>query len=271
MSGAAHMVSTGAALGIARTSACTAWRRGCRFSSVAPAVRGSTSDGSARWGERLGGSGLAEAQPPSGPRQPQHSFRRQSGAVAALDEQRSRPGAQQPPARDARIIYASAPSLGHHQEGHPESSERVPAILAALRKADLDHLARPGEIVELTDFEAAPRSAVAEVHELRYLHGLEKAMTVAADEGLVYLESSGPTFATAATYAEVMRAAGAGLAVVDAVVASASERHSSGGAALSAAGFALVRPPGHHAVPAGPMGFCLVDHVGVAARHAQRK
>eukprot|EP00850_Spirogloea_muscicola_P026219 SM006128S20101 [mRNA] locus=s6128:22:558:- [translate_table: standard] len=55
------------------------------------------------------------------------------------------------------------------------------------------------------------------MHELRYLHGLEKAMEVAADEGLVYLESSGPTFATAATYAEVMRAAGAGLAVVDAV------------------------------------------------------
>jgi acetoin utilization deacetylase AcuC-like enzyme len=65
------------------------------------------------------------------------------------------------------------------------------------------------------------------------------------------------TYTTPASYEAARLAAGAGMVAVEAVVA---------GQVSNA--FALIRPPGHHATPTQPMGFCLLNNIAIAARHA---
>ncbi|KAJ8765391.1 hypothetical protein K2173_012088 [Erythroxylum novogranatense] len=165
---------------------------------------------------------------------------------------------------DARIIYSVAAAMGHNQESHPESHLRVPAIVSALDRMELSAKFRGTEIIELDHFKPASVDDVASVHSKNYVAGLQKAMDQASQQGLIYIERTGPTYATASTYQESLVAAGAGLALVDSVVAAAESSHN------PPVGFALIRPPGHHAIPKGPMGFCVFGNVAVAARHVQR-
>jgi len=145
------------------------------------------------------------------------------------------------------LVYTHEACLAHDPGGyHPESPERLRAILAALSAPEFAALER----------RAAPRAdlaAIARVHPgdfaERLLAAVPRSGQIALDADTVLSPGSGEA---------ALRAAGAAIAAVDAVIA---------GEAKNA--FCAVRPPGHHAEPSRAMGFCLFNNIAIAAQHAR--
>lgn len=118
---------------------------------------------------------------------------------------------------NAKVVYSVALATGHNQESHPESNLRVPAIVDILEKMELTPKYRSSEVIELKHFNPASVEDISSVHERAYVLGLEKVMEKVSEKGILLIEGSGPTYATASTFQDSLIAAGAGLAVVDAV------------------------------------------------------
>lgn len=140
---------------------------------------------------------------------------------------------------------------------HPERPQRVEAALLTLEA--LGWLKRD-RLVQLP-----PRSAtideLATVHEREYIQEVEAASKQAAEDEARSGHRSHffatDTYVSAKSYEAALKAAGAPLTAIDAVMRGEVDN-----------AYCLVRPPGHHAVAESAMGFCLFNNVAVAARYA---
>lgn len=139
------------------------------------------------------------------------------------------------------------PATAHTKSGHPEHQGRIGQIMPFLDKVGL--------LPDLRLLEPAPAS----VEQLRRVHApslIERVREVASSGGGML--DHGDTYATPQSYDLARLATGAAITAVDHIMTGRAKN-----------GFALVRPPGHHAEYSQISGFCLFNNVAAAARQAQ--
>lgn len=144
-------------------------------------------------------------------------------------------------------LYTHADMFDHRPGAHhPECPERLEAVIAALGDAsDLDLEPHDAPLAEMAD--------LLRVHDEAYVRAI---LDAAPSSGMLRLDED--TAMSPGSLVAARRAAGAVISAVRDVAAGEAER-----------AFCAVRPPGHHAEPGLPMGFCIFSNVALAARAAQ--
>lgn len=133
--------------------------------------------------------------------------------------------------------------------GHPESPARLTAVMKHLET--LEWFAR----LERVAAKPSDWKWIETVHAPAYVRRAEDACV----QGARMLDTPDVSISESSFDAAVLAAGGA-LALADAMMEGKIQN-----------GFALLRPPGHHAENTGAMGFCLFNNVAILARYLQRR
>lgn len=145
-------------------------------------------------------------------------------------------------------LYYDPLFLQHDTLEHPEKPARVTSCMQLLESSHLiERLERPAA-------EDATEEQLALVHSPEHIALVREA----ARRGPILLDPD--TVVHRGSYDAAVRAAGACIGATRAVVQGELE-----------AAFCLTRPPGHHATPRRPMGFCLFNSVAIAAAYARHE
>src|SRR5690348_18307880 len=135
-------------------------------------------------------------------------------------------------------LLLSHPACLEHQPplGHPERPDRLRAIERVLEGERFQTLARESA-------PAASLDTIALCHPREYIEAIQEA---APSEGLVRLDAD--TSMSPGSFEAALRAVGGAVRAVDEVMTGKAQN-----------AFCAIRPPGHHAETAVPMGFCLFN------------
>ncbi|MFC3705549.1 histone deacetylase family protein [Devosia honganensis] len=147
-------------------------------------------------------------------------------------------------------LLVSQPNFADHRtpEGHPERADRIRAVDEALAAPRFEALVRR----EAPHGDLMLAELVHDPHYLGLLRGARPA------EGIGQLDAD--TFISDRSLDTAATGLGGALAALDAVLLGEADN-----------AFCAIRPPGHHAEIARPMGFCLINTIAITAREAQRK
>jgi acetoin utilization deacetylase AcuC-like enzyme len=141
-----------------------------------------------------------------------------------------------------KTVYTHVPSRTHQYADHPERPGRLGILEPQLGQF-------PAEKIE-TD--PATPEQVARVH----LPELIKSIEDVCRRGTGIIDHA-PTYVTQTSYEDALLAAGGVITCTQAVLNGDAQN-----------GFAIVRPPGHHAEPHRSMGFCLFNNIAIGAQEA---